>query len=216
MQNYISKSKMFAKILTIVYSLCIIFNIMDIKKVVADNVKNLREKLGISQAVFAEQIGKDQAYVSTLESGERNITLDTLQEIAKALKTKPHFLLNQHPRDNRLSYPLLSNLLEKEKISVVKEWYHQRFDGSPYLIHMIGEAECAGNNEIDPELNSTHKICIFDKKGADWFLDVSDNERITTHFLKEYPDKESVNKFIAHWDRREKAFAQKLEELWSL
>ena len=44
-----------------------------------------REKAGLTQAEFAERIGTDQASISRIERGERNITLETLAKLAKVL-----------------------------------------------------------------------------------------------------------------------------------
>ena len=44
-----------------------------------------REKAGLTQAELAERIGTDQASISRIESGARNITLETLAKIAKVL-----------------------------------------------------------------------------------------------------------------------------------
>lgn len=44
-----------------------------------------REKAGLTQAELAERIGTDQASISRIERGERNITLETLAKLAKVL-----------------------------------------------------------------------------------------------------------------------------------
>ena len=47
-----------------------------------------REKAGLSQAELARKIGTDQASISRIERGERNITLETLAKITRALGLK--------------------------------------------------------------------------------------------------------------------------------
>ncbi len=44
-----------------------------------------REKAGLSQAQLAEKLGTDQASISRIERGQRNITLETLAKLAKVL-----------------------------------------------------------------------------------------------------------------------------------
>ncbi len=44
-----------------------------------------REKAGLTQVELAEKIGTDQASISRIERGERNITLETLAKLAKVL-----------------------------------------------------------------------------------------------------------------------------------
>lgn len=52
-----------------------------------------RTELGYSQDSFADSIGMHRAYYSSLERGERNLTLQTLWRVAKGLKTKASDLL---------------------------------------------------------------------------------------------------------------------------
>lgn len=47
-----------------------------------------REKAGLSQAQLAEKLGTDQASISRIERGQRNITLETLAKLAKVLGLK--------------------------------------------------------------------------------------------------------------------------------
>jgi transcriptional regulator with XRE-family HTH domain len=65
----------------------------DVRRMVGRNVKRLRTAAGLSQAVLAERMGVDRAYVSGLELGQRNPTIVTLWHIAEALgvKLRPFF-----------------------------------------------------------------------------------------------------------------------------
>lgn len=60
---------------------------MDIKKRFGLAVKERRGALGISQEELAMRIGADQAYVSRIEAGQMNVTLETAEQIALALQT---------------------------------------------------------------------------------------------------------------------------------
>jgi transcriptional regulator with XRE-family HTH domain len=48
-------------------------------------VRLRRNELGISQEEFAEQAGLHRTYVSDLERGKRNISLENLEKLAQAL-----------------------------------------------------------------------------------------------------------------------------------
>lgn len=48
-------------------------------------VRRRRLALNISQEAFADQIGMHRAYYSAIERGERNLTLGTLNRVAKGL-----------------------------------------------------------------------------------------------------------------------------------
>ena len=59
---------------------------MDVKKRFGKAVKEKRAALGISQEELAMRIGADQAYVSRVEAGQMNVTIETLQQIADVMK----------------------------------------------------------------------------------------------------------------------------------
>lgn len=48
-------------------------------------VRAKRESLKMSQEAFADSIGMHRAYYSTIERGERNVTLETLVRVATGL-----------------------------------------------------------------------------------------------------------------------------------
>ena len=48
-------------------------------------IRNLREKSGLSQEAFASEAGLDRAYYGGVERGERNIALINLIQIAATL-----------------------------------------------------------------------------------------------------------------------------------
>lgn len=58
---------------------------MEIKKRFGLAVRARREALGISQEELAMRIEADQAYVSRVEAGQMNVTLETMAEIAAAM-----------------------------------------------------------------------------------------------------------------------------------
>lgn len=58
---------------------------MEIKKKFGSNVRDLRRKANISQEELALRLNADQAYVSRIEAGQMNVTLETIDEISKAL-----------------------------------------------------------------------------------------------------------------------------------
>ncbi len=60
---------------------------MDIKRRFGSAVRARRLTLGISQEELALRIGADQAYVSRVEAGAMNLTLETAEQIALALDT---------------------------------------------------------------------------------------------------------------------------------
>ncbi len=53
-----------------------------------DELRRLREEMGISQKELSERSGIPQETISRIESGRRNVTLDTLISIASAMGKK--------------------------------------------------------------------------------------------------------------------------------
>lgn len=55
-----------------------------IKEKVGQRIKELRAKQGLSQEEFAFKCDLDRTYITSLERGKRNISLENLEKIAKA------------------------------------------------------------------------------------------------------------------------------------
>ncbi len=56
-------------------------------------IREQRTALGVTQEGFADAIRMHRAYYSKIERGERNVTLATLERVAKGLGVKPSQLL---------------------------------------------------------------------------------------------------------------------------
>jgi transcriptional regulator with XRE-family HTH domain len=63
---------------------------------VGASVKLARLAAGLSQDAFADLLAVHRTYVGSIERGEANITLQTLERIADALKVSPETLLADH------------------------------------------------------------------------------------------------------------------------
>ena len=74
---------------------------MEIKKRFGLAVRNRRSALGISQEELAMRIGADQAYVSRIETGQMNVTLDTAEQIAAALGSEIDVLFSHRPSSSQ-------------------------------------------------------------------------------------------------------------------
>jgi transcriptional regulator with XRE-family HTH domain len=73
----------------------------DVRRMVGRNVQRLRVAAGLSQAVLAERMGVDRAYVSGLELGRRNPTIVTLWHTAQALEVKLRQRFEEEQRTGR-------------------------------------------------------------------------------------------------------------------
>lgn len=59
---------------------------MDIKILVGKRVKELRNKLGLSQEELADYAELDRTYITSVERGRRNISIVNVEKLATALK----------------------------------------------------------------------------------------------------------------------------------
>jgi transcriptional regulator with XRE-family HTH domain len=59
----------------------------ELAKRFGDLARRLRTEKGYSQEEFSFRVGLHQTYVSSIERGERNVTIQTAQRIARALDT---------------------------------------------------------------------------------------------------------------------------------
>ena len=65
----------------------------ELRKIVADNVRRLRVEYQLSQEALAAEAGLHRTYVGAIERAERNLSLDNIERLAKALKVAPPRLL---------------------------------------------------------------------------------------------------------------------------
>lgn len=56
------------------------------RRLLAANLLRIREDLALSQEAFAEKLGFHRTYISSLERCQRNVSVDNLDKMAKALK----------------------------------------------------------------------------------------------------------------------------------
>ena len=63
------------------------------RKVVAENVRRFRKKLGLTQEGLAEKADMHWTFISGVERCKYNISLDSMVRLAKALGRSPHELL---------------------------------------------------------------------------------------------------------------------------
>ena len=66
---------------------------MDMRRLVGENVRRLRQARQMTQEELAETSGFTQQYISDLERGRRNPTVVTLFELSEALGATPAELI---------------------------------------------------------------------------------------------------------------------------
>jgi transcriptional regulator with XRE-family HTH domain len=59
---------------------------MDIKTEIGRRLRAIRIQKGLSQEALSRKSGIDRSFISDVENGKRNITVDTLAQFLKELK----------------------------------------------------------------------------------------------------------------------------------
>lgn len=62
-------------------------------------IRRFREGAGLSQEALAEGSGLHRTYISLVERGRRNITVDALSQIAEALGVYPSRLMSEAEKE---------------------------------------------------------------------------------------------------------------------
>lgn len=65
-----------------------------IQEQVGRRIKELRNKLGISQEELADRAELDRTYITSVEKGRRNISIGTLNKIVTHLEITMHDFFN--------------------------------------------------------------------------------------------------------------------------
>lgn len=69
-----------------------------LRDVLAKNVRLIRNRLGLSQEQLANESGLHRTYIGSIERGERNVSVDNIEKIARALNVKATVLLVEEGR----------------------------------------------------------------------------------------------------------------------
>jgi transcriptional regulator with XRE-family HTH domain len=61
----------------------------DLRKLVGERIRAVRKARGLTQQQLAERSNLDDAYIGSMERGERNFSIDTLEKVISALEIQP-------------------------------------------------------------------------------------------------------------------------------
>lgn len=67
---------------------------LDPKEILARNLRHLRVATGVSQEELAARAGLHRTYISSVERGQRNVSLENIFAIARALGCDPRELID--------------------------------------------------------------------------------------------------------------------------
>lgn len=88
-----------------------------------------------------------------------------------------------------------------------KEWYHQRFDGSPMFIFTIADAEMLKEKRKPTGTYPKVRVCFFSEGKSDWHLDMDDVRAASKKLVAmAKQDPKLSTKLLKAWRRDEKEF----------
>jgi transcriptional regulator with XRE-family HTH domain len=58
------------------------------RRIFANNLRKARARLDLSQELLAEKAGLHRTYIGSVERAERNISVDNMEQLARALKVR--------------------------------------------------------------------------------------------------------------------------------
>lgn len=67
---------------------------LDPKEILGRNVRQLRRSAGLSQEELAARAGLHRTYISSVERGQRNVSVENIFALARALGCEPRALLD--------------------------------------------------------------------------------------------------------------------------
>jgi transcriptional regulator with XRE-family HTH domain len=74
----------------------------ELTRIFADNVRNFRHTKNLSQEELADHCGLHRTYIGSVERGERNVTLSTIETLASALDVSVLDLLTKRDLDDEV------------------------------------------------------------------------------------------------------------------
>jgi transcriptional regulator with XRE-family HTH domain len=85
-------------------------------------LRQLRKAAGLTQEQLAHRAGMDYKYLGGVERGERNITIDNIERIVRALGVEPYepflFALKDTRPTERLDEEAILNLIRRADASI--------------------------------------------------------------------------------------------------
>lgn len=66
-----------------------------LQKIVGQRLREQRRALGLSQEAMAERLGYHRTFLGSVERGERNLTLQSVEQLATSLGMAPLDLLRE-------------------------------------------------------------------------------------------------------------------------
>lgn len=114
-----------------------------IYKIIAENIRKERRRLGITQAELAERADVSLDTIKSVENGRRAMSLDTYLNIVHALESSPMVLMSQqHPKKHIERFAFMMNRCDEREIEFALHMIEQILRGqedvnAPYPVPFL-------------------------------------------------------------------------------
>ena len=109
-----------------------------IYKIIAENIRKERRRLGITQAELAERADVSLDTIKSVENGRRAMSLDTYLNIVHALESSPTVLMSQqHPEKHIERFAFMMNRCDEREIEFALHMIEQIFKYVSRLIALL-------------------------------------------------------------------------------
>ncbi|PPQ47521.1 transcriptional regulator [Paenibacillus peoriae] len=99
----------------------------DLAELIGVRIRQVRKSRGLTQEQLGERAQLQSTYIGGVERGERNISIETLEKLIKALEMSPSefFYFGDNPIEkdtdkNKLIHIFISKLMEQENKNIRK------------------------------------------------------------------------------------------------
>ena len=87
---------------------------MDLKEMIGSRIREIRNKKGITQDQLSEKVGVSSKYLSSIERGKENPTLNTILKLAQSLDVMPNeFFTHLEIEDPAKRKSMIIEILDK-------------------------------------------------------------------------------------------------------
>ena len=87
---------------------------MDLKEMIGSRIQEIRNKKGITQDQLSEKVGISAKYLSSIERGKENPTLNTILKLAQSLDVTPdEFFIHLEIEDPAKRKSMINELLDE-------------------------------------------------------------------------------------------------------
>jgi CheY-like chemotaxis protein/DNA-binding Xre family transcriptional regulator len=115
----------------------------DLKRLFGTAIKGKRSELGISQEELADRAGLHRTYVSDVERGARNLSLESIEKLASALELSISGLFDRAHDGGAPAHTVEVLLVEDEPLDVeltLRAFKKARFTNPIHVVHDGAEA----------------------------------------------------------------------------